>query len=215
MNKKLFLKLFLCTFLINAIMVHTITAASIPEEQEISDLEGIKPYAQILDKLNQELGTEFAFPTNEVLERTGMDRSEIIAHIKSTDVEDYEQLIRNEYLRVYEDLSDIPQVELMATTQKAVYSGSNYISISAVTYYADGETRYSSISSYSYGYSSTPFYKPISYEADLLSNSTMYSCVFTCYKMLNSSVSYDSWENHYIQACFCAGGGNTTGEILS
>lgn len=215
MKKKLFQKLFLCAILINAIMVGTITAASVPKEQEISEMQEIKPYAQILDKLNQELGTEFAFPTNDVLERSGMDRSEVIEHIKSTEIEDYEQLIRNEYLRVHEDLSDNLQVELMTTTQKAFYSGANYISISAATYYADGETRYSSISSYSYGYSSTPFYKPISYNADLLLSNTMYSCVFTCYKMLDASVSYDSWKNHYIQACFYAGGGDTTGEILS
>lgn len=214
MNKKLFLKLFLCTILINTMMINVVTASPIPAVQEISDLEEIKPYAQILDKLNDELGTEFAFPTNEVLQKAGMDRSEVIASIQSTEVNDYEQMIRNQYLGIQEDLSDNSQVQLMTTTQKAVYSGTNFVSISATTYYADGATRYSSIKDYDYGYNSAPYYKPTSYDASLLSSNTMYSCVFKCYFMLNSSVSYDSWKVHEIQASFYAGCGDTTGRII-
>lgn len=223
MKKKIIQILFLCTILINAMIISagTVSCASTTEEQEISELESIQPYAEILNALNTELGTSFAFPTNEALETAGMDREEVIADILSTDIEDYEQLIRNQYGNLEQGLtsgiiSGNEQAGLMSTTQtqKAYYTSSNYVYINATTYYADGTERYSSINSYGEGHSATPYYNPYDLDSSLSSNSTTYTCYFYCYKMLNSSVSYDSWTKHKLQASFVAGGGDPTATVL-
>lgn len=216
MKKKYFPVLLLCIILVNVLFIsgNAVTVTCETVEAEISELENIVPYVEILEELNDEFDTNFAFPTNAVIERSGMDRNQIIADILSTDVDEYEQLIRSEYanISVNQDVS-----LLSLNTQKAYYNGSstNYVSISAYTYYADGLTRYSTFDSYSYGYSTTPFYKPFDCEKSLTSNSTGYDCLFTCYKMLNASVSYDGWAEHTLSAEFTAGGGNTTATVLS
>lgn len=224
MKKKIIQILFLCAILINTMIISagTVTYASDAEEPEISELESILPYADILDELNEELGTSFAFPTNEVLERAGMNREEVIADILSTEVENYEQLIRNQYGNFNQESSsgvmdNNEQIVPMATTEtsKAYYASStNYVSVTATTYYADGANRYSSIDSYSYGYTTTPFYKPYDMTSTISSGSTNVNCAFYSYKMLNASVSYDSWEPHKLTATFTAGGGNTTATIV-
>lgn len=223
MKKKIIQILFLCAILINTMIMSagTVTYASTTEEPEISELESIRPYADILDELNTELGTSFSFPTNEVLATAGMNRGEVIADILSTPVEDYEQLILNQYGNLNQQLSsgvinnDMP-IGIMSTTQtqKAYYTSSNYVYINATTYYADGKERYSSINSYGEGHSTTPYYEPYDLAAQLSSDSTTYYCSFYCYKMLNASVSYDSWDPHKLTATFTAGGGNTTATIV-
>ena len=211
--KKIFSMSLFCIMLINALLTsgNAIVVTCATEETEISELESILPYVEILEELNDEFGTEFAFPTNAVIERAGMDRDEIIEDILSTSVADYEQLIRSEYNNL--NVSPSSGV-LTSATQKAFYDSSNYVSITANVYYADGLMRYSTFVDYSYGYSTTPFYKPFICDRSLTSNSTGYNCVFTCYKMLNASVSYDAWTEHTLTALFTAGSGNTTAVVL-
>lgn len=217
MNKKLLIACFMCAVLASAMVSNVFVKASDNESTEIKELECIRPYTQILEKLNEEFGTSFQFPTNQVLAQTGRDKSEVVQDILSTAVEDYEQLIRKEYAGDYVDLSGQSDVELKASTitQKAYYSGSNYVSIDALVYYADGENRYSSISNYGYGYTSAPYYVPYRISSNLWDNDTKCSVTISCHKMLNSSVSYDGWLEHKISAVFSANGGNTTGKVLS
>lgn len=217
MNKKLLLACFMCAVLASAMLSNVFVKASDNESTEIKELESIRPYAQILENLNTEFGTSFEFPTNEVLAQTGRDKSEVVQSILSTAIEDYEQLIRNEYAGNYVDLSGQSDVELMASsiTQKAYYSGQNYVSMKATVYYADGANRYSSIDDYGHGYTSAPYYAPFRMTSNRTNNDKNCSAVFTCHKMLDSSVSYDGWVEHQISAVFSANGGNTTGSVLN
>lgn len=217
MKKKYFPIILLCIILVNVLLIseNAVMVRCETVQTEISELENIVPYVEILEELNDEFDTNFAFPTNAVIERSGMNREQIIADILSTDIEDYEQLIRSEYANVNTNIQNNSVLSL--TTQKAYYNGSttNYVSISANTYYADGLMRYSTFDHYSYGYGSTPYYQPFVCSRSLTSNSTGYDCLFTCYKMLNTSVSYDAWAEHTLAALFTAGGGNTTATVLS
>lgn len=208
MNRKMYSMLFLCLILmsVNASSnrVVKVSASMI----EISEMPAIKPYTQILNELNQEYGTEFAFPTNDIIAITEMNRSQVIEEILSVPVEDYEQFIRNAYNGINIEGYNQDTECSMTETQKAYYSSSNFLSICAVTYYADGANRYSSINDYGYGYSTTPYYQPYDMSYTISSDSKNCSVLFESHYMLNSTVSYDNWRVHTHAAYFRAGGGN-------
>ncbi|HAU85185.1 MAG TPA: hypothetical protein DCW90_06690 [Lachnospiraceae bacterium] len=205
MNKKICSVIFLCLVLVSVMVESMDIKASDGGLIEISELPAIQPYTQILNNLNEELGTGFAFPTNDVITTASMNRDEVIEDILSTDIEDYEQYIRNAYMGI-----DSNGIKATTGTQKAYYSSSNYLSITATTYYADGASRYSSIDDYGYGHTTAPYYYPYHMSSSISGDSKTCSVVFTCYKMVNSSVSYDNWSVHSIAAAFRAGGGNIT-----
>lgn len=205
MNKKICSAIFLCLVLVSVMVGSRDIKASNDDITEISELPAIQPYTQILNNLNEELGTGFAFPTNEVIATAGMNRDEVIEDILSTDIEDYEQYIRDAYMG-----SNDNEIRATTETQKAYYTTGNYLSIRATTYYADGASRYSSIDDYGYGHTTAPYYYPYHMSSSISADSKTCSVVFTCYKMVNSSVSYDNWSVHSITAVFRAGGGNIT-----
>lgn len=207
MKRKICSILFLCLMLMSMNVSNRVVKAS-DSTIEISALPAIQPYVQILNELNEEFGTEFAFPTNEVFAKTEMNRDQVIEEILSVPIEDYEQFIRNAYNGT--DLEGYSQdaERSMTETQKAYYSSSNFLSIHAVTYYADGANRYSKIDDYGYGYSTTPYYQPYNMSYTISSNGQNCSAIFTSHSMLNSTVSYDNWRVHTHAAYFRAGGGN-------
>ena len=129
MNKKICSAIFLCLVLVSVMVGSMDIKASDSDLIEISELPAIQPYTQILNNLNEELGTGFAFPTNDVIATAGMNRDEVIEDILSTDIEDYEQYIRDAYMG-----SDDNEIKATTGTQKAYYSSSNYLSIKATTY---------------------------------------------------------------------------------
>ena len=127
MNRKMYSMLFLCLILmsVNASSnrVVKVSASMI----EISEMPAIKPYTQILNELNQEYGTEFAFPTNDIIAITEMNRSQVIEEILSVPVEDYEQFIRNAYNGINIEGYNQDTECSMTETQKAYYSSSNFL----------------------------------------------------------------------------------------
>lgn len=208
MNRKICSVLFLCLVLMGVNVGNVVVRASNSSTVEISELPAIQPYTQILNELSEEYGTEFSFPTNEVIARTGMNRNQVIEEILSVPIANYELFIRNAYNGTDLEGNNQNSVFSMTETQKAYYSSLNYLSIQATTYYADGATRYSSINNYGYGYSNTPYYEPFDMSYTITSDSKNCSVLFQSYYKLNSTVSYDNWRIHTHAAYFRAGGGD-------
>ena len=75
------LKKFIC-FIVGLVLFSTISMNPYASEQvDLKDLPEIEPYQQIIDDLNNELGSEISIPDDFTIENAGFTKEEIYNNI--------------------------------------------------------------------------------------------------------------------------------------
>lgn len=73
------------------------------ELKNLRDLPEIKPYQEVIDKLNSELGTEISIPDNITIRNAGLNRDNIYNNILNKSLKEFEQ----ELISQYKEFKDI------------------------------------------------------------------------------------------------------------
>jgi hypothetical protein len=65
--------------------------------ENLSDLPEISPYQEVINKLNEELGSQISIPDNETIQFASLDRNTIYNNIINQSLSDFEASLRNEF----------------------------------------------------------------------------------------------------------------------
>lgn len=184
-----------------------------------SEKELLDAYYGALQEVNDELGTEYSFPTEEQLDSNGYSYSNMIDFYTSMSISEF----KNYIISIYESESESSlncvdtYIETVSTaalysytkTQKYYYSTSlsntNYIYIKPVIYNDSGVKRYESVTVYGEFHNTYPYYEPYSMKAIISSDGTYVTCKFSCNKY---SSAYLVTSNITRTVKFKASGGN-------
>lgn len=179
---------------------------------DIYEMDCMQPYIEVLDKLNTKFHTEFAVPTEQIIEDANLDKNEIVNFYTSFSNQEFEKYITSTYQDVLageKEKSKEISASICAVTEKQsiIFSDGNSIGFWATSYYADGMTRYSSINNSCYDYVKAPFYKPSSFNYTLQNGNSQVYCRFKCYQYLTENVMYTTTAKTFT-GTFSAGGGD-------
>lgn len=179
----------------------------------------LAPHLAVLEELNNELGTDYAFPSAAQMSEMGEDYADLVAFYTAMDMDDFREYVKNAYNNEMrknnlENGDDVIEVEYEVSplsytkTQRYYYdsSTSNYLYITSTAYTADGAERYSSIDSYGYTNTSYPYYFPTSMTKTFNSGSTQVTCKFYCGKYVAKNLV--SGSSYMVTVTFKASGGN-------
>lgn len=179
----------------------------------------LTPYQDVLNTLNAQLGTHYAFPSEDDLTASGETYNDVVEFYTAMSMDEFEEFVlsahENEIQGIYtkitnksqEDESEIMPLAF-SKTQKCYYdtSGVNYISITSTVYHADGKDRYSSINSYSKKCGEIPYYLPKSMTCKKSSDSTTVDCRFSCSKYIAPNLT--DATTHVLEITFRASDGD-------
>lgn len=180
--------------------------------EDIYEMDCMQPYIEILDRLNKEYQTEFAVPTEQIIEDANLDKEEIVNFYTSFNKRKFEKYIISTYQNVLTGKKNKDKeitAGILAVTEKQSirFSDGNSIGFWATSYYADGMNRYSSILDTCYDYVKASFYKPSNLNYTLQNGSSQVYCRFKCYKYLTENVLYTTTAKTF-SGTFYAGGGD-------
>ncbi len=194
-------------------------SAAISKKEDIYELDCMQPYIQILSDINEKYQTDFAIPTEKIIKETSLDKAEMIKYFTSFDVDEFEQHIISKYQaslaneNVKNQNADISLCAVIGQKQNINFSNGNSIGFWSNTYYADGLTRYSSISNSCFDYVKTPYYKPTKFTYTLKNQSSQVECIFVCGLYLSEYVLYTTTPRTFT-GTFSASGGDLN-QVLS
>ena len=123
----------LCLMSIFLVSTFSLTANAEPNElKNIKDLPEIRPYQEIIDKVNLELGSEISIPDNMNIEEVLLDRDTIYNNIINQSLEEFEINIKNEYEEFIDGtyqsgVSDDEGIRVSIPISENLNSDSNYI----------------------------------------------------------------------------------------
>ncbi|WP_195245679.1 hypothetical protein [Clostridium celatum] len=91
------LKKFIC-FIVGLVLFSTISMNPYASEQvDLKDLPEIEPYQQIIDDLNNELGSEISIPDDFTIENAGFTKEEIYNNILNIPLTEFKDNLKKEY----------------------------------------------------------------------------------------------------------------------
>lgn len=186
MRKKIISLSIAITLLLCTILHTSITVKAAEDE--------LYRYRETLEKINEELGTHYSFPTQEQLKAENKSYNDLINFYTSMGINDFIKYVkkayRNERLGIYSRLNYAQNMEDSISTvaydkiQRFYYDSkwNNCFYIDSTLYSADGKERYASINHYGYNNSTYPCYKPTSMTHSKSSDCTEVTCIFKCVK---------------------------------
>lgn len=160
--------------------------------------QSLQPYITILDQLNEQLGTNYAFLTEKQLLSINKDLDEMVSYYTSMGLSEFKTYVLNAHELASEKNNNIhhevsrvvistsPITPYAYTKEhRAYYSQYNYLFIRSTVYYADGTERYSSINNYGYAWADYPYYYIYDFSHEFKDGNTKADCIFTCFKHLD------------------------------
>lgn len=192
------MKRFLMSWLV--VVVCLLNCAPVP----VAALEDeLTIYLEELEKINNELGTEYGFPTEDMLDDDGKTYSDLVDFYTQMSIEAFRTYVYeahenatqvDEKAQIYQEVADETLIQPRAypKTQRFYYdpSSSEYLYISAILYTADGEERYSYLTDWGYSSSSYPHYKAYDMTYSYSEGWTWVNCTFSCYKVVSENLIY-------------------------
>jgi|LSQX01.1.fsa_nt_gb hypothetical protein len=158
----------------------------------------LQPYVNVLNQLNEQLGTNYAFLTEEQLLSANKDLDEMVSYYTAMDLSEFMTYILNAHKSTTENnnfmyneanrvIVSTSPINLRAYTKehRLYYSLYNYLFISSTVFYADGAERYSSINNYGYAWVNYPYYYIYDFSHQFKDGNTKVDCVFKCFKHLD------------------------------
>lgn len=154
----------------------------------------LSDYITALDELNQELGSNYAFPTDEQLQKQNKSYEDMVSYYSTMTIEEFKDYIRDIH---YNGAAEVASTSANATPRgyqhiqkyingaNAEYGLENYFEVNSTIYYADGANRYSTINSYRSVNYFFPCYELLSAEYDISSDCKTVNFTFWCGKYLN------------------------------
>lgn len=137
-------------------------------KEDIYKMECMQPYIKIMNEVNDSYYADMAIPTEEVISDTGADKRAIVEYYLSIDINQFKKYLIDLYMKSQEENCDDCMEEIMpmaySKMQRYVFANGNYLYFYSTVYTADGAERYGSMGSIGESHSSTPYYKPSSYD---------------------------------------------------
>lgn len=197
------------------------SALVVPLNVSAETFNDINVYEKELDKINKELGTDYAFPTDDVVEEGAVSKKELSKFYSSMSINEFRKYVmdahnneiksKNSFDKI-ENYSKIPVLKsTFSKKQKFYYYSDNYLSINAKVYRADGKERYSSVSNGEYYHNCYPYLKPTSFSKNFSSGNTKVNCNYTCTKYIAANLINGTHYN--VSVTFDASGGNVYNSI--
>lgn len=90
------LKKVICSLTTICLLLSTNLTTGATALENLSDLPEIKPYQEVIEKLNKELNSEISIPSNEIIQNASLDRDAIYNNILSQSLSEFEDSLRNE-----------------------------------------------------------------------------------------------------------------------
>lgn len=204
---------------VSLILVFALLCSSFSAPITVNAAENsLAPYLAVLEELNNELGTDYAFPSAAQMSEMGEDYADLVSYYTAMNMDDFREYVRTAYDNETKRnnlenggsvIGDYGVAPLSYTkTQRYYYdsSTSNYLYITSTAYTADGSERYSSINSYGYTNTSYPYYFPTSMTKTFNSGNTQVTCKFYCAKYIAKNLVSNS--SYVVTVIFKASGGN-------
>ena len=186
--------------------------------------DSLVQYRTVLEELNEQLGTDYAFPTKEQMKDNGESYSDLVQFYSKMSIDEFKDYVIRAYnnekngrkTEVSDIIKDESEISPLAYTkrQKLFYdtTGKNYLYITSTFYTADGKERYSSVNSYGYIGGAYPYYLPSSMSSSKSSDFTKVTCTFSCVKYIAKNL-IDA-TRYTVKVTFTAAGGDVHTTIL-
>ena len=188
-------------------------------------VDALTPYREKLAELNMELGTSYAFPSEEQLAECGETYADLIEFYTDMTLAEFRDYVLDAYQRAISSVDqtsavnravaagnqsmviDVAEPNAYSSTQRYYYSLVNYnnLYIKATCYTGDGE-RYSAVNSFGGSHTAYPYYDPTNMDKSFNTGRTKVTCTFHCLRYLAKNL-LDT-ERVGITVRFTAGGGN-------
>lgn len=181
--------------------------------------DSLAPYYAILEEINEKLGTNYAFSSEEQLMEMGESYSDLVEFYTKMSMEEFKDYVQKAHKNATEYSNKVDcnvvvennyEIEPLAygKTQRYYYdtSGINYFYIVSTLYSADGEERYSRIDENGYTSLSYPYYESVSMTHSYSSGNTEVTCTYI-YKKVITPYLIDSTK-YSLAVTFEASGGD-------
>ncbi len=200
-------------------------------EANAEDTLSLYEYQVELARINEQYGTDYCFPTNDVLRAEGRTIEDVEKYFQQMTLEEFHETVCNainEDLEREANLNEIPESEIVSNVSKLnvvdgndvnrissysseqrwYYSDSsyNYFYIRTTQYYADGYSRYISFNSYGDNMASYPCYGVTSCSTSISNDTRNITCNFTYVKYISANII--NANQYRINIVFTAGGGD-------
>lgn len=217
------------------ILLSAVIFCNVKKEANAEEPLPLSVYQNELDKINAQLGTNYGFPTEELLKIEGKTIDDVETYFQQMTLDEFRDYIYNIYQNgYYNPESDYSESDdgtakytfpvntddsqdanvgnrAYSSTQKYYYSGNTgkYLYITSTVFYADGHDRYSSIDDSSYFHASSsgyPYYVVNNFNSSISTDKRTVSCLFSCYQYV-APYTIDTGI-HNINVVFTANGGD-------
>lgn len=183
-----------------------------------AEQNSLAPYYAVLEEMNEELKTDYMFPSAVQMEEAGESYSELVEFYTSMSMDEFRSYVRAAYDneakedKCYSDIVIDSEIEPLAYNKKQKYyydaSSLNYLFISSTVYSADGVERYSSVDSYGHTEILYPYYTPSSMSKSFGTGYKTVTCTFSCVKYIAKNLI--SATAYTLKVTFSASGGNVS-----
>lgn len=212
--------------LLSMLMVITVmTSFLLLPSAKANAVDVLTPYREKLAELNMEMGTSYAFPSEEQLAEEGESYADLVEFYTSMTMAEFRDYVLDAYQKSIASVDqtssvnravaagnqslviDVAEPYSYSSTQRYYYTITNYnnLYIKATCYTGGGE-RYSSVNSYGESHTAYPYFKPTAMDKSFNTGKTKVICIFHCVRYLAKNLLDTEMEAIIIQ--FTAGGGN-------
>lgn len=186
-------------------------------ENVIAEQKGLDIYQQILDEMNNELNTNYRFPSEEEMLKKGETYQDLVDFYSAMSVDEFKQYVYSAHQNVLDgtiitnwDYVDYTNSLLSYTkTQKYYYEGSstgNYLYLKTKAYSGGGMEHYIEALESGHTERSYPCYYNISTNVTFSKNMRKLVCEFNCSRFVSKNLSDNSYRTFKIP--FEADGGD-------
>ena len=193
----------------------------------------LSDYQKELDKINVQLGTDYCFPTEEVLKAEGRTLNDVEMYFQKMTLDEFHDYVYNAIQMSCNDTTenenDFPSGEHVycmntndsrntedysgtrsySSTQKWFYSGDSnkYLFIRSTIYYADGNYRYSTLDEYGDYMAAYPGYGITGFSYSFSADKRTITCNFVCVQYIAPNIINPTYYN-FSGIVFTANGGD-------